>query len=596
VCLVLIVFGVYRLATFVPQPLDSATTLRPVLYAWFSAFLRHFERPEQALSNWKLLCLVALLIPPALGLFNYFSRRPVRVLCSRTLFFLSIAASLAIARYPVLLAGELNVDETQFIASACKLFKDPVFFRSVDCGTSGPVNIFPLMLPAMAGVSPDYASSRVVGLVIIVLTIFVLYRAFALIAADGVARLAVLPAAGFFAILKNNDFVHYSSEHVSLLLVALSLYCCLFVLRHPQRYAVPLFGLGLLTTAAFFAKMQSVPIVAAPAAVAVGYVYASGAARRLWRPVLILAAGAAPLPIINAAICAATGVWKNFWVTYVLANRGYGAAMAVPDIRQFLAYLVVTSEMRYSLLGFSAVLAARFLFYRKHGGEAAPVLRWVGLLAMALLGAALLAVYVPHRLYPHYQLLLIVPLCMTVAWSILSRDKKASLFVILIAGCQAYLVTFPGSAVGNFGSIVPYEIFMYVPPAVRPPESVFIDSLTQPDEEIVVWGWNAQTYLGSGRTPATRDTNMANFFPPVAPELTAYYRQRFLDDLRQHPAAMFIDANGPHGTCCGFDHKFEEVPEIASYVGSNYVHVIDAYSQRFFIRRDLAYRAGAREP
>ena len=172
------------------------------------------------------------------------------------------------------------------------------------------------------------------------------------------------------------------------------------------------------------------------------------------------------------------------------------------------------------------------------------------------------------------------------AWSILSRDNMAPLFVILISGCQGFLIGFSGSAVGNFRTIVPDEHFMRVPLTVRPAESAFIDSLTHPDGEIVVWGWNAQTYLGSGRTPATRDTNMANFFPPVAPEVTTYYRQRFLDDLRRHPAEMFIDANGPHGTCCGFDHKFEEVPEIASYIEANYVHVKDEYAERFFIRRD----------
>ncbi len=528
----------------------------------------------------------ALLIPPALALFHYFSRRPVPVLHSRTLFFLTIAASLAIARYPILLVGELNVDETQFIASACKLFRDPDFFRSVDCGTSGPVNIFPLMLPAIAGFSPDYASSRAIALIVIVLAIFVLYRAFALIADDAVARIAVLPAAGFFAVLKNNDFVHYSSEHVSILLLALSVYCCLFVLRHPERYAAPVFGLGLLSAAAFFAKMQSVPIVAAPAAVAIAYLYAAGKARPSWRPILTLAAGAAPLPILNAGVCAATGVWRNFWITYVLANRGYGGAAAPPDLGQFVVYVAVTPEVRYSLLAFLFVLLARVFFYRRKGGEATALLRWAGVLAIALIGTAIFAVYAPHRLYPHYQLLLIVPLCIAVAWSILSQRAIAPLFVILIAGCQSYLVTLSGSAVGNFAAIVPDEKFLRVPATVRPPESAFIDSLTQPDAEIVVWGWNAQVYLGSGRTPATRDTNMANFFAPVAPEVTAYYRQRFLDDLKRHPAEMFIDANGPHGTCCGFDHKFEEVPEIASYIQSNYVHVKDDYAERFFIRRD----------
>src|ERR1700739_2842910 len=65
--------GVYRLMTFVPQPLDSLSTLRPHLFYWFSPFLRHYPDKVQAQASWSTFCFWLLLIPGALALLNYLS-------------------------------------------------------------------------------------------------------------------------------------------------------------------------------------------------------------------------------------------------------------------------------------------------------------------------------------------------------------------------------------------------------------------------------------------------------------------------------------------------------------------------------------------
>ncbi len=157
------VFGIYRLATFTPQPLDGPHTLRPILNAWFDTFLRSHAHPETAYEDWRALCLFILLIAPGLAILNLLRehaslRLPQRVakfLCSRVLFFLSIAAAFLLCRYPTLVDYQLNPDEGEFLSAAHKLFYNPNFFASTDCGSSGPLNIYPLMLPAIFGLSPD---------------------------------------------------------------------------------------------------------------------------------------------------------------------------------------------------------------------------------------------------------------------------------------------------------------------------------------------------------------------------------------------------------------------------------------------------------
>jgi hypothetical protein len=656
ICTLLIAAAICRLLTFVPQPIDSPHSLRPHLYKWFAAFVKLYRTPELAQASWHTICFWLLLIPPALALLNYFSSVTIpgkirRILCSRVLLFVCIALALFVCRFPVLLADQMNPDEAQFLAAAQKLFVDPIFFRSVDCGTSGPLNIVPLMLPALVGFSPDYASSRVVALVIIVASVYFLYRAFSMVRDDAHARIAILPAAGAFAVLRNLDFLPFTSEHVSFLLLSLALFFCVKVFVRSAPYDLGLFALGLLTAAAFFAKMQAVPIIATVAIVALAYVYRTGTRVGWWRPVAIFVAGLAPFFLINVAVCLASGVLKDFWMSYIVANYRYTQAftlglgsfidfvLGLREIRWLVATLLaiaavhicslereharstslyvrlsavggvtavaIESLLRTSSAGIAfsyALMLCAFVFvglvalmFQNESVRAMPT-QCFGLTAAAVLAASSFAVYAPHRLFPHYALLLVIPLSIAISWPILARfeSEEASgprassglplvlVFVTLMVTCQAELQAVPNPIA-----------FASLQPGIRSPESDFVRSITQDQDRITVWGWNPKPYLGSGRVSATRDLNMIDLFRPAS-EVRAFYRDRFLRDMRRTPPSMFIDAVGP----TSFDGEgaifntprtggFEMIPEIRSLVESNYVQVEEELGQRFYVRRNL---------
>ncbi len=441
-----------------------------------------------------------------------------------------------------------------------------------------------------------------------------------------------------FANFRHPNLVDYSSEHVPLLLISLALYGTVRVLRNPEAYGVPVFLLGLAACAAFFAKMQSVPIVVAMSAVAVAYVHASGWAK-WWKPTLLFLAGAAPLAVLNAAFCLLTGVWPDFVMAYIIANQRYADVQAsvIIDLPWFVAYLVDTIEIRYLLFTFFA-LAAAYSYQRARGGilnDAAAFLRmagigatafaaaifirgwnsgadyayvlwiailaiptyfvlsyrkrlfgndslsWFGITALAALGAALFSIYKPHHPFPHYLLLLIVPVCAGMAWMVMRQAGRGfsfvSLFVVLTVAYGSYLW---GSQDNQALTRIPY--------ALRPLEGNLIRAMTSPGSQIVVWGWTVGPYLGSGRIPATRDTNMANFFSTLWPEISTYYRQRFVRDLMDNPAELFIDAVGPKSWAFTDSRfNFEQCPEIKAYIDLHYVHLVDLYEQRYYLRRDL---------
>jgi hypothetical protein len=578
-------------------------------------------------------------------------------------------------RFPTLLENELTPDEGQFLASAHKLFYDANFFRSVDCGTSGPINIYPLVLPAIFGFTPDFASSRVLVLLIILLSTYLLYRTVALIAPDDLARVASLSFFGAFAVFRGTELVHYSSEHTPILLISVALYCSVRVLHNPHAYGIPVFLLGLLACTAFFTKMQSVPIIAALAGVALAFVYATGNAGKLWRPVLLLFSGVMPLLIINAILCIAGGVWKNFWISYIVSNWNSpnpvnGLTSALPE---FVKFAFIADEVRFFVFTVLALAVVYWLQSRRGGhtrewktflqmvtigvmviGAATFVrdnlagnysylffiamagipmylllffteepfsgdrLRWFGFLALASVAAAFFSAYAPHRPFFHYLLFLFLPLCTVMTWMLIRQCGAAetsqgsevpnkleqsygarrriafvSFFAALIVAYQSYMWSFQDNG-----------LFKHPAFTIRPPEGDFIRSLTDSKAKIAVWGWTVRPYLGSGRVPATRDTNTNYAFrglnlmtsPPVEigtpaeKRISRYYRQRFLHDLRLNRAELLIDATGPTSWFLT-DSKlftFEKLPEIDAYVKANYVYLVDLYGQRYFLRRDLA--------
>ena len=279
-------------------------------------------------------------------------------------------------------------------------------------------------------------------------------------------------------------------------------------------------------------------------------------------------------------------------------------AVAVNSLLHAVGSTIVSYAGVLSLL----LLPGYFLLLcRKRDGSPAP-LQWFGFLAAALLGAAAVAAYTPHRLYGHYLLLFVLPLTIAMAWPVvastrleaepLGGDKEEQsperrsplpfllIFATLTLACQLFQLGAPDSVT-----------FAAVPPTVRTSESELIDALVPPAGEITVWGWNARPYLGAGRVTATVDINVSNLVL-ARPEITAYYRAAYLRGLQRHPPELLIDAIDT--SLGGFAHRdaygFEVIPEINSFIQVNYLHILDAFGQRFYVRRDLAQSASDNSP
>lgn len=640
--------------SFAIAPLDGPHTLRPLVAAFVRHFTRVFGGPRHAGTVWHFVSLLAILLPVALACINYWrpafsSAAPsnatpktlaLRVLTSWTLFIASILLSIVVVRLPSLLLPEQNVDESQFIASAQKLAVDPIFFRSVDCGTVGPVDVYPLTLPFLFGGTPDFASSRLIAMAMLFGVVGFLYLGFARLDDDRLARLAVLPLAGIFAAIYSRDLRHYASEIPTLLLVAGGVYCVLRLYQAPDSFSIWFAALGLLGGLCFFAKMQAAPLLFSEAVIA--FLFLCSRRRKLWWRAIAWTTLGAVLPlIVNAGVAIGAGVWTNFWNAYILANLAYTGEKLHNSFASFPQFVLQVPELHASLFALAVLtglwLLQRTLVWRRCTGlwlrcvilaaaggvillgmilardreylvilglvaafawfQCSSVLHgrpanlgsWMGILACGLLLAGFVAVYLPHRHYPHYLLLLLIPIEVALA-SMLLQPGTASdstrnsgfpfllLFIVITAAVDVLSVPRPPEMAHDFA---------FARRSIRGAEGDYIRSLSPGGGSMVVWGWDAKLYLESGLVPATQDTNMRNFFQSTA-AIDSFYQHRFESEIARSRPEVFVDAAVPESRMMNQRFNIESIPDVAAYVENHYRLVnTDADGKRYFVRDDL---------
>src|SRR5690349_15211626 len=133
-----------------------AFDMSSLLWGWL---VHHARGPLGPAVLWQLCLLPLLLGVIALAcLPDSHGRR------RRDFIFLGLTLlTILLGVLPSLSKSYLQVDEALFVAEARKLAFDPVFYRSIDAGTTGPLSIYALTIPACFGAPITYVSARLTG-------------------------------------------------------------------------------------------------------------------------------------------------------------------------------------------------------------------------------------------------------------------------------------------------------------------------------------------------------------------------------------------------------------------------------------------------
>jgi hypothetical protein len=155
-------------------------------------------------------------------------------------------------------------------------------------------------------------------------SMWILYLAFARLAHDRIARIAVIPLMGILATIHTWDLQHYASEVPTLILVSGAVYCTVRIYEAIESSSKWFACLGLLVGLSFFAKMQSVPLLLSVVAVTLCFLLMKSG---LWWPALcwLCIGGAVPFAL-NAIVSGApefgpTSGTPTSWPTWLMLVR-----------------------------------------------------------------------------------------------------------------------------------------------------------------------------------------------------------------------------------------------------------------------------------
>lgn len=457
---------------------------------------------------------------------------------------LLLAGVLVVFRWPLItLPHELYPDESQLLAGALTLRHDPVFWRSVDGGTAGPLDYYALLPAAFFPGTTSYAVTRLTAALVLWGMLVAAGETLALVTNRTVARLAVLPALVFAALTTSPEFIHYSTELVPGLLLALAVPA--IVRQSIQASRGNLWAAALLLGATPFAKLQAAPIAAALGLLLVIHEIVAGRARNAW-----LLIGVALLPtLLVTALVTATGQAEHMLIPYFLQNTLYAQTGRLPlgtVVRQLWEQSVTNGYHALWLAGCAVFCGGAGFFIRHTPGR----LRRCGVAAAGLLAVTVFCVLSPGRPYHHYLNLLTLPVTLLVGVALglvlQARASGPNSGTTLPVGVFLICTLLPQLVLRVSPWPDPYDYYNSTVSARGPAHRelvAMIQSLSVPGESLGLWGWRSSLYVETGLPQATRLAHTEPLL--VEGPWQKFYLRRYYDDLVAAAPPVFVDATGP---------------------------------------------------
>lgn len=552
------------------------------------------------------------------------SKSWLKLLSHDALFALVIALVVFAGRFPLIVFPRpINPDEASFITAAITLWHDPVFWRSICVGTSGPLVSYLLLLPRLAGCPFSYAAARVVGLLTTTGAIFFLYLAVRQVLRRPLARLAIVPTTVFFALTIRSDFVHYSGELCPLLLLSVALFCLAKLWQSATQKVGLVLVIGLITGAVPFAKLQAAPLALIIGLTALMIVlrHSPNAKTTVRNCALIILGGLTPLLAV-LVLTLSTGCFEVFKHSYLLANLNYAGqgrsfGQSVSSFPEFFSHgeLLTLCLKCEGILGI-VVLIGTALITRQKTSQAE--FTWVSsqekqLLTFILIvsGVTLYSVLAPGRHFPHYLQFLLIPGVLWLATCLLYLDRglrslNLQKSQLATSSCVVLATTFialPAVIAANGIARPIGHMQQFLSPPVPPP-IIAVKQIALPGQPIAVWGWMGELFVETGMWKATRDTileysvsgddrSSEETIPDYKKIVPQFFQDLFLDDLRRSNPPIFVDAVCPR--CTAFHDRerygYQTLPQLADYVDAHYRVIREVSGVRIFLRNDYTPQA-----
>ncbi|MCE7044344.1 hypothetical protein [Dyadobacter sp. CY312] len=501
-------------------------------------------------------------------------------------------------RFPNLVLPMLNYDEADWAVCAATLWNKSVFWKDVDATTSGPLNIYPLLLIKIVGGNINYFTLRLFLLLFCCIPTFVFsFLAVRQYTSPSLAAAMTAPLAIGFAMLNETDLVSFDSTYIPMVTLAFASYLLLSVERAKNKISVVMtlgFILGLLP----FIKLQAVPI-----GIGLG-LWLLCAAHFLWKlPTraifYILISCFAPSILVGIYIFS-LNTQSDFWESYVLNNLLYAELGVVGQEKNWWfkarvpLYLISTSPtispFFYCLSGIG-ILSSIYCFINFIKMEFRDKINLIGSIFIFLL--SYYSISQPGNICHYYLILLIVPLFFWASISFISAKKimdsknykyRTDIYISLLlitVGLQGLVSIKKGS----FGVNIIEKGYSGT---INSPLIGEIKGLVKPDDFIAVLGYRPDIYISSNTLLGIREaqtTRMHFAFKNLQKE---YYENRIASDIIANEPKLIIDASLNSNISYPYNDSttvYENYPAIRKVIDSNYSYHATIDQIRIFVKK-----------
>lgn len=516
------------------------------------------------------------------GLLSFYPFLHFKVFRDRIFIIAAICLStlvLVMLRLPVVVFNEvLNPDENLFIVGAMTLAQDPIYWESVDGCTSGPFNFYIITFFCQVFNQPyDYISARVVGIILMAGSIIFNFLALQRLFSTGIAFASLFPAVTFLSTTRYFDFVHFSSEHLPILLLSIMAYQYASIHHQITVKSSTVFALGLVAGAIIFAKLQAIPMALLLTLVTYWLVFQKDH-KSFKKQALWLTLGGILVPLCLLLMGFRYNFADKIWIYYIQNNLSYGS-------NSNIFYTIYQSLFDDTNI-FIRIIAVLLVFVvvqhliRKKQFRPTPQ----RIFTIVFLFGTLLSVYKTGFVFHHYLLFLIFPTVFLYAYflkELLSLSQKivpiSLLTVVFVVVLSKTLI---------------YPFFNHFVTNNKPQRPLPVSGTgkeimkySRPNEALVVWGDNGRLYLETKRKQGIRWSN--SHWGMYSDSLQKAFQQEFIKEFQQKPFPVFVDAHPTKGTFMTRDKLgYEMVTPLKEIISKNYTFIGEFDEQRVFVRNE----------
>ncbi|SFF05024.1 hypothetical protein [Spirosoma endophyticum] len=544
-------------------------------------------------------------------------------------FFVSLSLiTLTFMRLPSLFHNEeLNPDEGQLVTQAITLLQDPVFGRSVDGTSIGPINSYLLLLPHLIGLPTDYIAAHLTSLILIGLALAFFYFGLIRLILPAASRLSLVIILVFFAWATENDYLHYSSELSSLPIITACFYFAIRILQSTNVSTGLLWGLGIVAGLTPYCKLQTLPLIGMMLALVAGYLFQTKRQQAI-RPFITLSI-AFLLPTIGVFSLAYWFNVERYFIDYYFIGNLTTYAQIYADeplihrnffikLLQFPIFTLHHPDFSIFILSnsFFIILAAIIFSWSIRKRESIwKKPSWTTALVLLTALSAFWAVVTPGTEFGHHLLLLVFPfgwvigLCLqfvlnhqpaqfqtrlaAIVLGLLIGDITLSNHVLLPHIKQlAYRSVKPTIALSAQPD--PTSLLTRNPPlywfptrteVVLSPVAHIIKQYVKDSDKMAVWGWNCRYYVEAQLAQGVSENHTQRSIVPNG--MRDQYLSRYTHELETNKPVVFLDAVGPSSLILTKrSQQHEQFASVNAIIQNQYSLVATLDNVRVYIRRD----------